>query len=195
MNGRPRGFRAGPLHNFLIGKQDKTGLGCGIFIKMGAIMNIKHKSLIVIATIAAIGTAALAGGHTASDAEKAMKARKAHMQLFSFNLGPLGAMAQEKIPYDAETAATTAANLAAIAAISQAGYWIEGTDSSVEGSRAKPEIWTDMAGFEQDNADLAAASVALAAVAGDGLDALKGAFGPVGQACGACHEDYRTPRN
>ena len=104
-------------------------------------------------------------------------------------------MAQEKTPYDAQAASIAAANLAAIAGVSQAGYWIEGTDTSVEGSRAKPEIWTDLAGFQQDGADLLAASIALSEVAGNGLDALKAGFGPVGQACGACHENYRAPRN
>ena len=158
-------------------------------------MTYTFQSTIVAATIAALATTATAGGHEATEAETAMKARGAHMQLFSFNLGTLGAMAQEKTPYDAQAASIAAANLAAIAGVNQAGYWLEGTDTSVEGSRAKPEIWTDTAGFEQDNADLLAASIALSEVAGNGLDALKAGFGPVGQACGACHEDYRAPRN
>ncbi len=157
-------------------------------------MIIGRNAILTITTLAVLGSAALAGGHLSGDQEKAMKVRNGHMQLYSFNLGILGAMAQDKAPYDAAAAATAAANLAAVASISQDGYWVEGTDTSVEGSRAKPEIWTDFAGFEQDNADLGTATVALAAVAGDGLDALKGAFGPVGKACGACHEDYRAPR-
>ena len=158
-------------------------------------MIIGRKSLLTVTILAVIGSAALAGGHLSGEQERAMKARNGHMQLLSFNLGPLGAMAQDKAPYDAAVAAIAATNLAAVASINQNGYWVEGTDTSVEGSRAKPEIWTDFAGFEQDNADLAAATVALAAVAGDGLDALKTAFGPVGQACGACHEAYRAPRS
>ncbi len=157
-------------------------------------MTLNWKSFLTIAALSTAG-AAFAGGHNATAEETAMKVRKAHMQLFSFNLGILGGMAQEKAPYDAQTASIAAANLAAMASINQAGYWLEGTDTSVEGSRAKPEIWTDMAGFEEDNADLATASTALAAVAGDGLDALKAAFGPVGKACGDCHEAYRAPRN
>ncbi len=158
-------------------------------------MTLNYKSFTLVAALTALAGTGFAGGHSASPEDKAMKARQSHMQLYSFNLGVLGGMAQDKSPYDAQSASIAAANLAALAAVNQAGYWVEGTDSSVEGSRAKPEIWTDMAGLEQDMADLANASTALAAVAGDGLDALKAAFGPVGKACGDCHDAYRAPRN
>ena len=67
--------------------------------------------------------------------------------------------------------------------------------SRIKGNRAKAEIWTDMAGFEAEQVKLAEATAALAAVAGDGADAMKAAFGPVGQSCGSCHEGYRVPRN
>jgi cytochrome c556 len=142
-----------------------------------------------------LGGAASAGGHNASPEQQAMDARQSHMGLYGFNLGPLGAMVQDKMPYDAEVAAAAAANLAALASIDENRYWVEGTDSSVEGSRAKAEIWTDAAGFEAEIAGLSTATTALAAVAGDGLDAMKAAFGPVGKSCGSCHEAYRAPRN
>lgn len=136
-----------------------------------------------------------AAGHISDDVAKAMDARQSHMTLYSFNLGTLGGMAQDKIPYDAAAATAAANNLAAMANMDQTGYWIEGSDSSVEGSRAKPEIWTNADDFTEKTAALATASTALAAVAGDDLDALKGAFGPVGGACGACHKAYRVSDN
>jgi cytochrome c556 len=37
-----------------------------------------------------------------------------------------------------------------------------------------------------------AAATGLAAVAGDGLDPMRAAFGPVGAACGACHDAYQA---
>ena len=142
-----------------------------------------------------LGSTAFAAGHISDEAAKAMKARQSHMTLYSFNLGTLGGMAQDKIPYDAAAAATAAANLAALANITQVGYWVEGSDSSVEGSRAMPEIWANMADFEAKEQALATAATALAAVAGDGPDALKAAFGPVGGACGDCHKAFRVPNN
>lgn len=160
-------------------------------------MRIRHifsKSSMLGLTVV-LASSAFAAGHISDEAAKAMKARKSHMTLYSFNLGTLGGMAQDKIPYDAAAAAIAAANLAALANINEVGYWVEGTDSSVEGSRAKPEIWADMAGFEAKQQALATAATALAAVAGDGPDAFKAAFGPVGGACGDCHKAFRVPDN
>jgi len=155
------------------------------------------RKLTMIATAAALTAASLAyaGSHLTQTQQRAVDARQSQMQLNGFNIGALGAMVQERIPYDAEAAAAAAANLAALASIDQTRYWVEGTDSSVEGTRAKPEIWADMAGFTAANAALAEATTDLAAVAGDGLDAMKAAFGPVGKACAVCHEVYRVPNN
>lgn len=158
---------------------------------------LPFKKLTIAATIGAVGliTTAYAAGHLTQEQQRAIEVRQSHMKLFGHNLGPLGAMAQDKMPYDAAVASAAATNLAALAGMDQAGYWLDGTDSSVEGNRAKAEIWTDAAGFEAEAAKLADAASALAMVAGDGADAMKAAFGPVGQACGSCHESYRTPRN
>ena len=151
-------------------------------------------TFIAISTLA-VGSIALAGGH-ADPAAQALSLRKGHMQLNGFNIGPLGQMVRGNMEYDAEVAARAANNLAALASIDQTGYWLEGTEAGAfEGSRAKAEIWSDMAGFDADNQDLAAATEALAAVAGDGLEAMQAAFGPVGEACGACHEAYRVPND
>lgn len=140
-----------------------------------------------------MATTVLAESHIDPAAQKAIDARQAHMTLYSFNIGTLGGMAQDKIPYDAAMAGTAAANLAALGSVDQAGYWVEGTDAgTIEGTKAKAEIWSDMADFEEHATTLATASAALAQVAGTDLDSLKAAFGDVGKACGACHETYRV---
>ncbi len=157
-------------------------------------MPFKTRAIITTAAIFGLVGSAFAAGHLTPEQQRGMDARMAHMGLYGFNLGAIGAMVQENIPYDAGVASAASANLAALAAIDQAGYWVEGTDTSIEGSRAKPEIWSDAEGFAAERVKLADATVALAAVAGDGLDAMKAAFGPVGQSCGSCHEAYRAPR-
>lgn len=149
----------------------------------------------VLGVAALLSTAAFAASHISDEVSGAMKARKSHMQLYAFRLSTLGGMAQDKIPYDAAVASVAAADLAALASLSQAGYWVEGSDSSVEGSRALPEIWSDMAGFETKQQELVAAATVLASAAGTDLDSLKAAFGPVGGACGACHKAYRVADN
>ena len=145
---------------------------------------------------ASLATAALAESHIDPAAQKAIDARQAQMTLYAFNLGTLGGMAQDKIPYDAAAAGAAAANLAALAALDQTGYWVEGTDAAtVEDSKAKAEIWTDMADFDAKMAALADTTAALAEVAGTDLDSLKAAFGAVGGACGDCHKAYRVSDN
>ena len=135
---------------------------------------------------------AFAGGHGGNPA---VKARKAHMQLYAFNLGTLGGMARGNIEYNAEAASAAASNLAALANLSQRAYWLPNTAvGDVEGSRALPAIWQDGSTAGAKGMQMAEAATALAAVAGDGLDALRGAMGPVGGACGDCHKAYRQPK-
>ncbi|MEM9427476.1 MAG: cytochrome c [Pseudomonadota bacterium] len=143
--------------------------------------------------LAAAGTA-FAGGHNGNPA---VTARNAHMQLYSFNLGTLGAMAKGEIEYDAEAAAAAAGNIAALAALNQRAYWVPGTSSDdlPEESRALPAIWEEGSTAGQIGATFAEAAAALAAVAGDGKEAMQGAMGAVGKGCGDCHKAYRKPNN
>jgi cytochrome c556 len=79
------------------------------------------------------------------EVDAAIKARKAQMTLFAFNLGPLGAMAKGTLPYDADMATKAATNLAILAKMDQSGIWLEGTDQmSAENTRALPDIWEKM---------------------------------------------------
>lgn len=152
-------------------------------------------AMITLALAITVTGAAFADGHLSREQSRAIDARQAKMTLISFNFGPIAAMAQDKVPYDAELAMAYAENLATISAVSHDGLWPEGTDSSAGDNRAKAEIWTDFEGYLDKKQALVTASVTLADVAGDSLDALKTAFGPVGKSCGDCHETYRTPRN
>ncbi|MFY0691532.1 MAG: cytochrome c [Paracoccaceae bacterium] len=149
-------------------------------------------------SLAAMGfaTLAIAGGHGQSAEDKAIGARNAQMELYSFNLGQLGAMAKGAAPYDAEVAAAAAANLAAVAQLDQSQFWPAETDNfASDKTRALPAIWSNMADFEAKSQALSDAAVKLAAAAGTDLDALKAGLGDVGGACSACHKAYRAPKN
>jgi cytochrome c556 len=65
-----------------------------------------------------------------------------------------------------------------------------GTDKG--DTKAAPAIWTDRAGFEKDAMALSAAGekLSVAAKAGDET-AVAAAYKEIGDACGACHKDYR----
>lgn len=151
----------------------------------------------VSAIVMSVGALAMADGHISDEQiAGAIKARQAHMQLYAFHLSTLGGMAQEKIPYDAAAASAAADSLVTLTQISQAGYWLPGSDSSsVEGSRALPAIWEAGSEAQAKGADLAAAALAMQAAAGTDLDALKAGMGALGASCGGCHKPYRLSNN
>lgn len=127
-------------------------------------------------------------------AAPAIKARQSLMQLYAFNLGTLGAMAQEKMPYDAQAAAVAAGNLAALTKLDASAMWPGGSDSaSAEGTRALPGIWENFPDVGAKAGALTTAADAMAAAAGTDLASLQAAMGPLGGACGGCHKAYRAP--
>ncbi len=119
--------------------------------------------------VTALLAAALAAGPAlAQDANPAVSARKAHMGLLAFNLGPLGSMAKGETPYDAETAGKLAADLVALSGMLSGPaftlYFPAGTAAGeVEGTRAKAEIWATPDDFLAKAQALADASAALGA--------------------------------
>jgi cytochrome c556 len=150
------------------------------------------RNSLILATTAAIFASgfAIAGGHGGNPA---VKARKAHMQLYAHNLGILGGMAKGEVEYDADAASAAANNLATLSSMSQRSYWAPGTSTAELGeeTRALPAIWEEGSKAAEIGGQLAEAAAALAAVAGDGQAALGPAMGGVGQACGACHKAYQ----
>ena len=148
-------------------------------------------STIAVASLL-LGMSAQAGGHGANPA---VAARQGHMQIMSLNIGILGQMARGNTEYNAESAAAAASNLALLGMVNQMAYWPEGTDSdSIEGTRALPAIWENIGDVIRISQEYASTTAALSEVAGNGLDEMRAALGPVGATCGACHDDYRQPR-
>ena len=128
--------------------------------------------------------------------EKAIKARRAVMSLQSWYAGPLFQMAKGDMEYNADMARTYAEHLHIMAIAEGAAMWPEGTDNGAyEGkTRALAEIWTTWPKAGEKAQALADASAELAAVAGDGLDALRSKIGAVGNACKGCHDDFRADK-
>lgn len=130
----------------------------------------------------------------AQDVDAAIKARKAHMQLYGHHLGILGAMAKGETEYNAELAASVAGDLAKLTSMGQASYWVPGSDNaSAEKTRLLPAAAQNGADVGAKAQDLAKAAAAMAETAGDSLEALQASMGPVGGSCGACHKAYRQP--
>lgn len=142
--------------------------------------------------------ATLASAAYAADFSKQIKARKAAMQVYAFNMGQLAPMVKGKVPYNAQAASNAAGNILAVATMKNGAMWPKGSDASSPGldgkTRAKPEIWSTYPKVAEAGKAMAAAAQKLAAEAGNGLDALKANFGAVGKGCGGCHKPFRLPK-
>jgi len=164
-------------------KSRKTNRTISIGLGIGLALTVFGASLVAMAAD---------GPH-----DKAIKARQAMFQIYSFNSGLLGDMAKEDIPYDAEVASEAAANLVAAANLGQSQMWPQGSDNESDGNatnRALPAIWENFPDVIDKANALKESSAAVAAVAGDGLGALQGAMNDVGASCKGCHDDYRAKR-
>ena len=121
--------------------------------------------------------------------EDAIKYRKAVMTLQSAHFGRIAAMASGRVPFDAAAAVENATILETVTRLPLAGF----TPGSDKGeTRAKPEVWTDMAKFKATGDKLNGEAIKLLAAAKAGnLDNIKAAVGSVGGTCKSCHDDFR----
>lgn len=143
---------------------------------------------LVFVVVAGMGTA-VADGHF----DNAIKARKAVMALYAWNLGQLGAMAKGDVEYNADAAEIAAENIKILATMNNGSAWPQGSDSTAlpGKTRAKVEAWTTYPESAEINKKLAAAAVAMSDVAGDGVDAVRANIGAIGGACKDCHTKFR----
>ncbi len=149
-----------------------------------------HRFGPALALLSIVGATTTAFGQ--SDLPPPVEARQHHMQLYAFNLGVLGDMVRGNTDYDAALARAAADRLAALAELSQVGYYPDGTSASeIEGSRALPLLWDERENYDELTGKLADAAAQMASVAGNGLEAVQGEMQALGQSCGACHELYR----
>ena len=147
-----------------------------------------------IACIALIGSLGFGAAASAQDVSAAVSARQGSMNILALNIGVLAGMARGNAEYDAETAQAAADNIATISMMDQRFYWPPGSDSdSFEGSRVLASAWEDFAGVAERSAAFGAAAEGIQAAAGNGLESMQAALGPLGASCGACHDDYRQP--
>jgi len=145
---------------------------------------------LILAAVAVSGLiASLPAAAQFAKPEDAIKYRKAAFNVMAAHFGRVGAMANGRIPFDAKAVAENAEIAAMISKLPYAAFG-EGTDKG--DTKAKPEIWTDGDKFRAAAAKMQEEMVKLNAAAKTGnQDTIKAAFGPVGQACKACHDNFR----
>jgi cytochrome c556 len=143
---------------------------------------------LILAAIATSGTALAQAQPT--QAEKTLKYRKALYQVIAWNMGPMGAMAQDKMPFNANEFATRAGRVAELTPMLSESYSPD--TQGVAGSKMKADAWKNRADFDAKMKDLLDRSATLAQVAKGGDPAkTKAAFFEMANACKACHEKYK----
>lgn len=122
--------------------------------------------------------------------EDAVRYRQSVMFIMQYNVGRVAAMVQGKAPFDAKVAAESAANAEFMSKLPWPAY-VAGTDK-VGNTRAKPEIWSDAAKFNETAEKLQAEMAKFSAAAKTGsLDNIKATLGGVGGTCKSCHDNFR----
>lgn len=146
--------------------------------------------------ILAAGFAAVLVGGMAADAlaqakpDVMVKQRQAVMTLQGKYLGPLVAVAQGKVPYNAAAVQRNAGFLDNLSRMAWDGF-----DPSTKGekSRALPAIWENNAKFKENANRLENETAKLVQLSmGSDEGAVKAQIGAIGKLCGACHDDFRS---
>ncbi len=118
-----------------------------------------------------------------------VKQRQAAMTLIGKYFGPLGGMAQGRVPYNAEVAARNSGYLETLSKLPWDGF---DASTANEKSASLPAVFKDAAKFKQAGDDMQGAIGKLAATAKGGDEAaVKAAIGAVGKTCGGCHDNFR----
>jgi cytochrome c556 len=146
--------------------------------------------LVLFAAAATLAGAVRADGPP-SQAEQTLLYRKSLYQVIAWNVRPMGAMAQDKMPFDASAFTLRASRVAELTPMLPEAY--SPVTQGVANSKLKPEMWTNRADFDAKLKTLVDRSAALAQVARGGDPAkTKAAFFSMADACKACHEKYKA---
>jgi cytochrome c556 len=123
--------------------------------------------------------------------EDAVKYRQSVMTVMGMQVyGRIGAMVNNRAPYDAKLAADSA-DLAVM--LSKQPWIAFGPGTDVGKTDAKPAVWTETAKFKDLGDKMQAEVAKLAAVAKTGdIEALKTAYRATTSSCKACHDAFTS---
>ena len=154
-------------------------------------MSPKPRTL--LATALALGSLAVSPLVTAhlDDKEFFQSYRQSWFALVAANFGPMASMVKGEMPWDQERMEAFAGDLDTLMELDVIRGFPAGSEKGT--TRAKPEIWENKADFEAKMKDLRDAVDALedAAETGD-KEAIARQVGTTGEACKACHDEYKS---
>lgn len=147
------------------------------------------KNAVVAAVVVALGAAAGAAVAQVKP-DVLVKQRQSAMTLIGKYFGPLGGMAQGKVPFDAKIVQRNADYLDALSQMPWDGF-----DAGTKGekSRALPAIFEQPGKFKEaaDRFQSEVDKLQQAAKGGD-ENAIKAQIGAVGKSCAGCHDNFRA---
>jgi cytochrome c556 len=150
-------------------------------------MKMRHTLLLSAALLASAGAQA-----QFQKPDDAVKYRQGALFVMGQHFGRVGAMASGRVPFDAAVAQQNMEVVMAVAQLPWAGFAPETRDAELR-HRAKPNIWTEKAKFDQAGQNTLKALTDLQAATKTGnLDAVKKAFADTAASCKACHDNFRN---
>jgi cytochrome c556 len=122
--------------------------------------------------------------------EDAVKYRKAAFTVMGTHFGRIGAMANGRIPFNAQAAANSMAVVETVSKLPWEAF--AANTENVGDTRALPAVWKEADKFKGagDKMHAELGKLSLAVKTGN-LDQIKAAFGPVGASCKACHDNFK----
>jgi len=146
------------------------------------------KTVKLLFVVAGIGVVASAAAQFAKP-DDAVKYRQSAMFLMGQNAGRINAQLKTDKP-NVQVIQTSAALIETLSKVPYEAF-LPGTDL-VANTKAKPEIFKDTARFNQLAESMQGEVVKLnAAAKGGDVSTIRTAFGGVGKACKACHDDFK----
>jgi len=150
------------------------------------------KKIVTSSILAALGLSMTCIAQAQVKPETLVKQRQAAMTLQGKYFGPLGGMAQGKVPYDANVVARNAGFLDALSHMPWDGFAPSTKDLK---SGALPAVFSDTAKFKEAQERLQSEVAKLVSVSKGGDEAaVKAQLGAVGKSCGGCHETFREKK-
>ncbi len=147
--------------------------------------------ILMLMVAGTLAVSSLAYALDQEQAEKATAVRQAALKVVGWNIGPMGAMAMEEMPYDADRFGLHAERIAVLLGMLPEAFQADTRDFPVA-TEALDAIWEDFDEFTRlaNAAENKALRASAAAKNKDFADA-RAALGELGQACKDCHEKFR----
>ena len=152
---------------------------------------MKQTVVALVAAASVVGSYSLAVYAQTLRPETAIQYRQGAFRVMNWHMRTLFAMAKGDRPYNKDEAVRSATFVDGLAQMPWEGF-VPGSEQGAP-TKARPEVWKEVAKFKQGQERLVAETPKLVTAAKSGdVNALKAGVNDVVKACDACHDDFRS---